>query len=121
MADFLSAEWLAALNETLAGAGPAPLADSTTTLRVVLEFLDAPSDAPTALTLSLGAGAARASVGDDLGADATIRLTFADALALATGSLDSARALREGRLKVRGNAPALVPLLAWMQDARSPQ
>ncbi len=117
MAAFLSAEWLAALNNTLGAAGPPPLDDPDSTVRFVFEFTDGPSSMPHALSFSVDAAGAVATVGDHLAADAVIRLSFRDAEALAEGDLDSADALREGRFKVRGDVHGLMPLLAWLLQA----
>jgi putative sterol carrier protein len=118
VAAFLSVEWMAALNKTLSAAGPAPLVDPKKVFRLVLEFTDSASNAPHALTFCVSATNATADVGDHLAADAVIRLSYADAEALTKGTLDSASALREGRLKVRGDVHSLVPLLAWMQSIK---
>ena len=72
---------------------------------------------PHALSLSVSTDGASAEVGDHLAADAVIRLSYRDAEALTDGTLDSADALREGRLKVRGDIHGLVPLLAWLLQA----
>lgn len=66
----------------------------------------------------MSAQGASAELGDHLAADAVVRLSFKDAEALTSGTLESASALREGRLKVRGDVNALVPLLAWMQASK---
>ena len=117
MADFLTDEWFEGLNGTLRDAGPVPLGSDAKVFRVVLEFIDAPSTLPHAITLTLTSDEASLSAGDHLAADALVRLSYADALALTTGRLDSATALREGRLKVRGDVHAIVPLLDWLQHA----
>jgi hypothetical protein len=119
VANFLSAEWFDALNETLSRAGAPPLGDpgDPGDLRVVLEFVDGPSTAPHAMTLTVNAVGAFAEPGDHLAADAVVRLTYADAEALTSGTLESAMALREGRLKVRGDVQALVPLLDWFLES----
>ena len=117
MAEFLSTEWFRGLNETLGGADAAPLPRDAPTVRVVIEFLDAPNSAPHAITFSIGAEGARVDAGDHLGADAIVQLSFADAAALTGGDLDSASALRDGRVKVRGDINAVVPLLGWLQRA----
>jgi putative sterol carrier protein len=114
---FLSAEWLAALNDTLGAAGPPPLDGAESTVRFVFEFTDGPTSTPHALSFSVSAAGAVAEIGDHLAADAVIRLSYRDAEALADGTLDSADALREGRLKVRGDIHGLVPLLAWLLQA----
>jgi len=119
MAAFLSAEWLSALNDTLAAAGPAPLEDPSSVFRVVLEFADGPSSSPHALTFSVRADGAVAELGDHLAANAMVRLTYKDAKALTEGTLESGVALREGRFKVSGDVQGLVPLIGWLQDAHS--
>ncbi len=115
MAEFLGAQWFEELNEVLGAAGPVPTEGAT--LRVVLEFPDAPANGAHALTFTMSPDGASAEGGDHLAADAIIRLAYSDALALTTGSLDSASALREGRIKVRGDINAVVSLLAWLQRA----
>ena len=117
MADFLTEEWFVGLNDTLREAGPVPLSKDAKVFRVVLEFSDAPVSLPHAMTLTLTSDQASLSAGDHLAADALVRLSYADAVALTTGKLDSATALREGRLKVRGDVHAIVPLLDWLQRA----
>ena len=118
MADFLSADWLAALNDTLRAAGRVPLDSATSDFRVVFEFTDAPSSSPHALTFTINAQGASAESGDHLAANTVVRLSYRDAEALTAGTLDSASALREGRLKVRGDVHALVPLLSWLHAAK---
>ena len=117
MADFLSNDWFDALNATLASAGPVPFEGGERVFRVVLEFPDAPSSGPHAMTFTLANEGATVQPGDHLAADAIVRLTFADARALVGGVLDSATALREGRIKVRGDINAIVPVLAGLQAA----
>lgn len=117
MADFLSDEWFLGLNETLAAAGEVPFESDAKIFRVVLDLTDAPNASVHAFTFTLEHHGASVAPGDHLAADALIRLSFADARALTSGGLDSASALREGRVKVRGDINALVPLLAWLQHA----
>jgi hypothetical protein len=115
--DFLTAEWFAELNETLAAAGPVPFENTAPSFRLVIEFPDAPRALPHAMTFSLGPEGASVDAGDHLAADALLRLSFADATALTSGQFDSATALREGRIKVRGDINAIVPVLSWIQQA----
>jgi hypothetical protein len=117
VADFLSDEWFERTNDTLHAAGPVPFKEGLAVFRIVLEFPDAPSSGPHAMTFTLSPGEASVAAGDHLAADAIIRLSFADALALAAGTFDSATALRQGRIKVRGDINAIVPLLTWLQGA----
>jgi putative sterol carrier protein len=118
VADFLSVEWLATLNDTLSKAGPVPLDSATSVFRVVFKFTDAPSSSAHALTFTINAEGASADSGDHLAANTVVRLSYKDAEALTSGTLDSASALREGRLKVRGDVHALVPLLSWLHGAK---
>ncbi len=118
MAAFLSAEWLGALNETLVAAGPPPVENPENVYRLVFELSDGPDSMPHALTFSVSKDGARADVGDHLAADAVLRLSYRDAEALTSGTLDSAEGLREGRFKVRGDIHGLVPLVAWLQQTR---
>lgn len=117
MADFLSNEWFQELNHTLANAETIAMDADQSAVRVVIEFADAPSNGPHAITFSIGADGARVDSGDLLAADAVMELSFADASALTGGDIDSASALREGRIKVRGDINAIVPLLTWLQRA----
>jgi hypothetical protein len=117
VADFLSSAWFQELNDTLENAGAVPFEPGAPTVRVVIEFPDAPSNGPHALTFTIGPDGARVESGDHLAADAIVRLSFADASALTGGDIDSASALRDGRIKVRGDINAIVPLLSWLQRA----
>ena len=119
MADFLSAEWFQQLNDTLESAEPVAMNPGAATTRVVIEFPDAPTNGPHALTFSIGPNGARVEPGDHLAADAILRLSFEDAAALTGGVIDSASALRDGRIKLRGDVNAIVPLLSWLQRAHS--
>jgi putative sterol carrier protein len=117
VADFLSAQWFDDLNENLRHADPVPLGADSQSFRVVLEFVDGPTSLPHAITFTMNADGASLCAGDHLAADAMVSLSYADALALTTGRFDSASALREGRVKVRGDINAIVPLLSWLQLA----
>jgi SCP-2 sterol transfer family len=115
VAEFLSLEWFEAANASL-GAVPAPPVESAVV--VVLDLSDAPAAGPHALTLTLAPGGATLAPGDHLGADAVVRLAYADAAALVAGDLDSASALRDGRVKVAGDLSAVVELAGWLASAR---
>ena len=117
MADLLTTEWFDALNHALANAEPVTVEPDARAVRVVIEIPDAPSNGPHALTFTSGPDGARVEAGDHLGADAVVRLSFADATALTDGVIDSASAMRDGRIKVRGDVNAIVPLLSWLQRA----
>ncbi len=111
MSEFLSAEWLTTLNDSLA-LSPPPL-EREGVFRLVLEVADGPSAAAHALTVTLSRERSFAEYGDHLAADAVVRLSYRDARDLVAGTLTSAEVLRAGRLKVRGDVPQLVQLLPW--------
>jgi SCP-2 sterol transfer family len=115
VADFLSSSWFRELNDTLENADAVPFEPDAPTVRVVLEFPDAPSNGPHALTFTIGPNGASVEAGDNLAADAIVQLSYADASALTGGDVDSASALRDGRVKVRGDINAIVPLISWLQ------
>jgi hypothetical protein len=117
VADFLSAQWFDDLNENLRHADPIPLGANSSAFRVVLEFADGPTSVTHAITFTMSADGASVCAGDHLDADTMVSLAYADALALSEGRVDSASALREGRVKVRGDVNAIVPLLGWLQSA----
>ncbi len=73
MADFLSTEWFQSLNESLEHADPVPFDADAATVRVVIEFPDAPSNGPHAITFSIGTDGARVEPGDHLAADAIVQ------------------------------------------------
>jgi hypothetical protein len=116
---FLSDQWFSELGEVLDSAGPAPLPKDTSGLRLVFELTDGPATLPHAVTFAVTAAGVRVTPGDHLAADAIIRISYEDAEALSKGSLTSADAVRDGRLKIRGDVHGLAPLLAWLMGARS--
>ena len=117
MADFLSAQWIAELNTTLANAGPVPFERGAHVFRVVLNFDGAPPSVLHAVTFTMSEAGATVEPGDHLAADALVHLDYEDAVAMHVGQFSSATALREGRIKVRGDINAIVSVLAWLQQA----
>jgi len=113
MTAFLSPEWFSDLNERWAGGTVGP--ELEVDRHVVLEMRDAPAAGPHAVTLTLSRGRATVAPGDFLGAEVLLTLGYDDARSLVEGTLDSAAALRQGRIKVRGDVSALVPLTSWLQ------
>jgi len=113
VAEFLSEDWFHAINEVLQSATP----ESDGSWRVVFEWTDGPSSTPHAMTLSCLKGIVAIGIGDHLAADALVTLSFADAKALAAGSLDVAEALRAGRFKLRGDSKAVVEMANTLRAA----
>ncbi|MBW4029456.1 MAG: SCP2 sterol-binding domain-containing protein [Acidobacteria bacterium] len=116
MDEFLSQRWCEEMNSRLGAIAHYALPEGASACVVVFEMLDAPSGHPGALSLSLSSEGARVTLGEHPRADTIVRLSYADAVALATGALDSANALRDGRIKVRGDVNALVPLAGWLRE-----
>lgn len=117
MSDFLSDSWFEELNARLRSCASAPLPLGARPCRVVIDVPDAPGQLPHALTLSISDEGAHVTPGDSPFADTILRLSYLDAAALTSGQLDSASALREGRIKVRGDVNVLVPLATWLHAA----
>ncbi len=117
MGDFLSDRWFEELNARLAASTRAALPAGTRPSRIVLDLVDAPVGAVSAVTLALADARVSVAPGAVEEPDAVLRLSFRDAADLAAGALDSASALREGRVKVRGDVNVLVPLAGWLLDA----
>jgi putative sterol carrier protein len=117
MKDFLSEEWFASLNETLKQGGSVELPEGISSFSAVFQIEDGPSSAPHAFTITLKPEGGVVSPVDDFMADSVIRISYNDALALYSGEFDSSQALREGRIKIRGNVNVLIPLMEWFQEA----
>jgi len=112
--DFLSDQWFEDLTARLALASPGPLPDGARPCRLVVEFTETPDELTSSLTLAVGEGSLEVTPGGEASADAYLRIGFRDAAAIAGGDLDSATALRDGRIKVRGDASAIAPLANWL-------
>jgi putative sterol carrier protein len=114
---FLSPEWFEEVNARLAQAGPVP-GDGPES-HVVFELVGAPASGVHAMTFTMGEDLSLAA-GDHLAAATLVRLSLADAKALVAGELESATALREGRLKVSGDLGRLVELAGFLQGVLPP-
>jgi hypothetical protein len=115
VAGFLTEEWFAETNRRLAAASAErPSSAGERTLRVVFDVANAPASLAHAMTFTVDATGVSLAPGDHLAADLVVRIGFDDAAQLARGELDANRALREGRLKVRGDVSGLVELSEWL-------
>jgi hypothetical protein len=113
VATFLSPEWFGQVGERLAAA-PVPGPD-VPSQSVTLVFEGGPTDGVNAVSLSLNAQGATVTAGETVNASVVLRLSFDDARALSSGTLESATALREGRIKARGDLASLTALGPWLQ------
>jgi len=113
VATFLSPEWFRQVGERLAAA-PLPGPDvPSQSVTLVLE--GGPADGVHAVSLSLDPSGASVTAGEAANASVVLRLSFDDARALSSGTLESATALREGRIKARGDLASLTALGPWLQ------
>ena len=108
-------EWLSACNLALVGV-PATLAPST---RLVVTELVTGTHAGqhAAITLVADADGVRLTAGEDPAAAAWLTVSLLDAEALHDGSLDPARALIEGRIRIRGDFRAVVDAMGLLAAA----
>ncbi len=115
---FLEPPWFDDINSRLAAIAIDPdLAQRR--VSVVFQFLDAPATAPHAMTFRVEPTGARVEPVDDISADLVVTITYEDAARLARGEIRSSQALRDGRLKVRGDVNALIVFSTWMSSAQS--
>jgi hypothetical protein len=108
-------EWLRACNEALAATPPPDAA----ALRLVVteRVLGAPQGANGTVTLVADADGVRLVAGEVDGATAWLTLSMDDAEALHAGSIGPARALAEGRVRVRGDLRAVVEAVGFLAAA----
>ncbi len=119
MATFLSPEWFAEAGQRLEQTAPLEGAPEQA-LHVVFELLGAPSTGAHALTLSVSSASTTLHAGDHLAAETILTLKYDDALALSGGQLSSATALREGRIKVRGDLNKLLNIAQGLSAVFAP-
>ncbi len=100
-----SEEWVAAFNEATTGLEPVPGASFR-----MLQVVHGGPEGTVRVALSAHDGrlTLEREPGDEPAFQVTVSVHYDDAIALATGGLDPARLLAEGRVKVRGNLSVLV-------------
>ncbi len=112
---FLSDAWFDELNARLGASELVALPEGASPCEVAFDLTDAPMTFAQALTLSITNTRASVAPGHGEHVDVTLRLNYEDAAALVAGRLDSASALRDGRVKVSGDVNVLIPLAGWLQ------
>jgi SCP-2 sterol transfer family len=116
-APLLSDAWLAECNAALLGA---PGFEESGRPLIVTELVpDAPEGAHRAVTLVADRDGVRLVAGEQPGASAWLTVSMRDAASLHRGDLDPARALTEGRVRVRGDLGAVVALVSVLADAHA--
>ncbi len=127
MPRFLSAEWIDAFDEALEDVVlPEPSADAGLAASsgrfAVAQHVQGGPDGDVTVLLTVDAGSLRVARvdGDDPEPrpDVTIVLSYEDAVALSTGELPAAEAIRAGRIKVRGDLSVLAAGQAMMVAAQ---
>ena len=112
MIRFLSSAWIAAFNEALADTAiAAPGPDAGLAVRggrfSMGQVVTGGPDGDVGVTLRVVEGRVTMTEGEAPDAAVTIRLTWADALAMAAGELAPAEAIAAGRVRVRGDLSVL--------------
>jgi len=121
---FLTPEWIDRFNELASGVQMAqPGADAGLRAQsghfvVAEEILDHPDGRLVLLVTVSGATLRLDRAASDETADVTIALSYADAQALAAGTLRPAEALVEGRVRVRGDLGVLTSGLDMLAEAQ---
>jgi putative sterol carrier protein len=109
----LSDAWLASCNVALA---TLPVHDAGL---VVTELItDAPEGVHDAVTLVADADGTRLVAGELPDAQAWLSVSYVDADAMHAGDLDPARALADGKLRIRGDLRAVVDAAALLSAAQ---
>jgi hypothetical protein len=109
---FLSAAWVDAFNEAVAGVAiEAPGADAGLAVRdgrfTMGQVVTGGPDGDVEATLAVHEGRVTMTAGESAGAEVTIRLTWEDAVAMAAGELAPGEAIAAGRVRVRGDLSVL--------------
>jgi hypothetical protein len=116
--EFLSTEWFSAGAARLRAAAEQRPA-SGAPIRVQFEFSHAPADGVQSLALVVDNQSMELRPGEIPGADVRVRMDYADGAALFAGELSSSRALRDGRLKVRGDVAKLLTVFTRLRSTES--
>lgn len=131
MTRFLSTQWVDAFNEAVADVELAPPgADGALAVRdgrfAMAQVVTGGPDGEVCTTLRVDAGRLSITGGAVPDADVTIRLDWADAVAMAAGELAPGEAIAAGRVRVRGDLSVLAEaqtvlaaVQAQLQDLRA--
>lgn len=112
MTRFLSSEWVDAFNEALAGITiEPPGADAGLAVRdgrfTMGQVVTGGPAGDVETTLRVHEGRVTMTTGESADAEVTIRLAWADAVAMAAGELVPGEAIAAGRVRVRGDLSVL--------------
>ena len=121
MAEFLSDEWIAAMNS--AAAGSDALRHATSKVRITIQQVVKSGEDERCYLVRVDNGKVSVEPGRDPGADLTITEDAETAAALARGEMSPQIAFMLGRIRVSGDMPALMAsyeALAEADDAFAP-
>jgi putative sterol carrier protein len=115
---FLEPTWFESMNHRLRAVALDPaLVGDRVNVRILFEIDDTPANCVTAMTFSVDEHSARLEPISAAAADLVVSLAYTDAVKISSGEIPSSQALRDGRLKVRGDVNALIQFSAWMAAA----
>jgi putative sterol carrier protein len=103
VAQFLSTDWLEALNDTVNAHEGFKTAIANVDLTLQFEVPDAPDGAEKRYYFAIDGGALVAAAGDADSPDATISNSYETATAVSKGDMNTQMAFMSGKLKVSGN------------------
>ncbi|HUG74540.1 MAG TPA: SCP2 sterol-binding domain-containing protein [Acidimicrobiia bacterium] len=116
MANFLTDEWLEALETALSGHEGFTSAIGGVDLTLSFEVTDPPEDRLSAYTLTFDNGSVSVDSGGSDSADATIASTYETAVAISKGELNTQMAFMTGKIKIAGNMGKLLQHQRIMTD-----
>ena len=105
---FLTQDWIDALNGALSEHDAFQSAIANTDLGVQFVVSEAPGGDPIDYYLSISGGNATAALGSLEGADVTIKSNYDTAGAVSKGELNTQTAFMTGKIKVEGNLAVLM-------------
>jgi putative sterol carrier protein len=116
VANFLTDEWLKALETALSGHEGFTSASGGIDLTLSFDVTDPPEDRLLAYTLALDNGSVSVESGGSDTADATISSTYETAVAISKGELNTQMAFMTGKIKITGNMGKLLQHQRIMTD-----
>jgi putative sterol carrier protein len=116
LANFLTDEWLDALETALSGHEGFTSAIGGVDLTLSYQVTDPTEDRLSAYTLTLDNGSVSVDSGGSDTADATISSTYETAVAISKGELNTQMAFMTGKIKITGNMGKLLQHQRIMTD-----
>lgn len=115
---FLEPAWFESMNRRLSSVSlDSQLSAERVCVRVVFDITKSPPSASDVMTFFVDEQGTRLEAVADPAPDLVVSVSYADAAQISSGQMRSSQALRDGRLKVRGDVNALIQFSAWMSEA----